>query len=63
VAAVAKELQIHGLRAGDLVKVATSVLGGGGGGRPDLAQGKGKNAAKRDEALAAAWEKLRAALA
>ncbi|WP_265446898.1 alanine--tRNA ligase [Flexivirga meconopsidis] len=31
----------RGVRAGDLVKVAAGVLGGGGGGKPDLAQGGG----------------------
>ncbi|MGI6263580.1 MAG: DHHA1 domain-containing protein, partial [Succiniclasticum sp.] len=29
--------------------------GGGGGGRPDMAQAGGKDAAKLDDALAAAW--------
>lgn len=32
-----------GLKAGDLVKVASQVLGGGGGGKPDLAQGGGQD--------------------
>ncbi len=31
------------------------MVGGGGGGRPDMAQAGGKDAAKLDEALAAAW--------
>ena len=34
-----------GLRAGDLVKAASTVLGGGGGGKPDLAQGGGTDVA------------------
>ncbi|MFO1052003.1 MAG: alanine--tRNA ligase [Planctomycetota bacterium] len=35
---------LHGrLRAGDIVKEVCGVLGGGGGGRPELAQGKGKD--------------------
>jgi alanyl-tRNA synthetase len=42
-----------GLRAGDLVKVASTVLGGGGGGKPDLAQGGGQDAGKIDQALQA----------
>jgi alanyl-tRNA synthetase len=42
-----------GLKAGDLVKAASSVLGGGGGGSPDLAQGGGQDASKIDDALAA----------
>ncbi|WP_314688408.1 alanine--tRNA ligase [uncultured Bifidobacterium sp.] len=40
-----------GLRAGDLVKDASRVLGGGGGGRPDFAQGGGADPAKVDAAL------------
>ena len=40
-----------GVRAGDLVKVAAGVLGGGGGGKPDLAQGGGTDASKTGEAL------------
>ncbi|WP_296667868.1 alanine--tRNA ligase [Demequina sp.] len=41
------------LRAGDLVKVASSILGGGGGGKPDLAQGGGQDPARIGEALEA----------
>jgi alanyl-tRNA synthetase len=45
--------------AGDLVKLATSALGGqGGGGRPDMAQGGGPDGSKASEAIAA----VRAAL-
>ncbi|GAA4926826.1 alanine--tRNA ligase [Nesterenkonia rhizosphaerae] len=42
-----------GLAAGELVKTACGVLGGGGGGKPDLAQGGGQDAAKIDDALSA----------
>ena len=42
-----------GVKAGDLVKTASTVLGGGGGGKPDLAQGGGQHAEKIDDALAA----------
>ncbi|MDF7663913.1 alanine--tRNA ligase [Bifidobacterium sp. ESL0763] len=42
-----------GLKAGDLVRVASKVLGGGGGGKPDFAQGGGADASKVDEALKA----------
>jgi alanyl-tRNA synthetase len=43
------------LSAVDLVKAAVAELGGkGGGGRPDMAQGGGKDAANADQAIAAA---------
>lgn len=40
-----------GIKAGDIVKAASRVLGGGGGGKADLAQGGGPNIYKIDEAL------------
>lgn len=40
-----------GAKAGDVVRTASKVLGGGGGGKPDFAQGGGQDAAKIDEAL------------
>jgi alanyl-tRNA synthetase len=55
--AVSKPL-IDRLKAGDVVKQVVGVLGGGGGGRPELAQGKGKNPAKADEAAALAGDLL-----
>jgi len=39
------------LSANDLVKVAAGVLGGSGGGKPDVAQGGGSDATRADEAL------------
>jgi alanyl-tRNA synthetase len=47
------------LAAGDLAKTAVQVLGGGGGGKPDLAQGQGLN----PDAIEAAVEKLGARIA
>jgi len=41
----------RGLKAGDLVGVAARVLGGGGGGKPDVAQGGGTDPGAVDEAL------------
>ncbi len=41
-----------GANAGALVKEASAILGGKGGGRPSTAQGGGKDGAKLDEALA-----------
>jgi len=42
------------LKAGDLMKQAAAVVGGKGGGRPDMAQGGGSDAGRLDEALALA---------
>ena len=41
-----------------IIKEAASVLGGGGGGRPNLAQGAGPNADKIQDALDLAIELL-----
>ena len=49
------------LGAGDLVKELTGLLGGGGGGRPEGAQGKGRDVAKVAAAVARADEALRSA--
>jgi alanyl-tRNA synthetase len=48
--------------AKDLLDVATKALGGGGGGRPDLAQGQGSDRAKIPEAIAAARARLESVL-
>jgi alanyl-tRNA synthetase len=54
VVSVAPSLVARGVRAGDIVKVAAGVLGGGGGGRDTLAQAGGSRVDKVDDALAAA---------
>jgi len=54
VAAVTPDLVKRGVSAGAIVKEAASICGGGGGGRPDLAQAGGKDASKLSEALASA---------
>ncbi|MCI3923682.1 alanine--tRNA ligase [Paenibacillus sp. TRM 82003] len=54
VAAVTPDLVKRGISAGAIVKEAASICGGGGGGRPDLAQAGGKDASKLPEALKAA---------
>ncbi|MCL2664698.1 MAG: alanine--tRNA ligase [Defluviitaleaceae bacterium] len=43
-----------GLNAGELVKTAARICGGGGGGKPDAAQAGGKDGSRADEALQAA---------
>ncbi len=40
-----------GLKAGDIVKISASACGGGGGGRPNMAQAGGKDVSKIDEAF------------
>ena len=54
VASVAPALVEQGVRAGDIVKLAAEVTGGGGGGRPTMAQAGGRDPSKLDEALALA---------
>ena len=51
IAAVTADLVKRGLKAGDVVKQVAPVVGGGGGGKPDLAQAGGKEPAKLPEAL------------
>ncbi|WP_435240891.1 alanine--tRNA ligase [Streptomyces cucumeris] len=43
----------RGLKAGDLVRTAAKTLGGGGGGKPDVAQGGGQNPGAVAEAIEA----------
>ncbi|USB34313.1 alanine--tRNA ligase [Paenibacillus sp. YPG26] len=51
VVAVPQQEVKRGLHAGKLVKELAALCGGGGGGRPDMAQAGGKDASKLDEAL------------
>lgn len=55
-AALTPDLVKKGLKAGDIVKQVAAVVGGSGGGKPDLAQAGGKDATKIDEAVAKAKE-------
>lgn len=41
----------HGLKAGDLIKQVAPIFGGGGGGRPDMAQAGGKKPEGLEEAI------------
>lgn len=51
VAGISKELEARGLSAGSWIRDVAAVVGGKGGGRPDLAQAGGKLVAKLPEAL------------
>ncbi|RCW50495.1 MULTISPECIES: alanine--tRNA ligase [unclassified Halanaerobium] len=56
VASVTDDLVKEGYHAGKLIGEIAKIVGGGGGGRPDMAQAGGKNPEKLTEALAAAEE-------
>ena len=62
VASVAPALVERGVRAGEVVKVAAQVAGGGGGGRDTMARAGGRDPAKLPDALAAARAAIEAAL-
>lgn len=55
-----KDAVAKGVHAGNVVKAVAKVCGGGGGGRPDMAQAGGKDLAKLDEALSSAWDVIEA---
>ena len=59
VAAVTEDLIQEGYKAGELVQYAAKPIGGGGGGRPAMAEAGGKHPEKLQEALASvpAWIK------
>ena len=58
VAMVTDEAMKKGAHAGNLIKAVAAKVGGGGGGRPNMAQAGGKNPAGIPEALEAAKEAL-----
>jgi alanyl-tRNA synthetase len=51
VAAVSDDLIAKGLKAGDWIRETAKVAGGGGGGRPQMAQAGGKDPSKLSDAL------------
>jgi alanyl-tRNA synthetase len=53
VVSVSADLVGRGFHAGKLIKEIATICGGGGGGRPDMAQAGGKDPSKLAEALAA----------
>ena len=52
IAAITKDLVKSGLHAGQLVKAVAEIIGGNGGGRPDMAQAGGTDPDKVEQALA-----------
>ena len=56
-AAMTPDVVKRGVKAGDLIKAVAPIVGGKGGGRPDMAQGGGTDAAKIADAVdeAARW--------
>ncbi|PQD96414.1 alanine--tRNA ligase [Pradoshia eiseniae] len=60
IAAVTKDLVDKGYHAGKIIKEVATRCGGGGGGRPDMAQAGGKNPNELDAALAAVKELVEA---
>ena len=61
-ASASKSAVSAGVHAGMIIKEITQVAGGSGGGKPDMAQGGGKDASKIDEAVAKAGEIIAAQL-
>jgi alanyl-tRNA synthetase len=51
VSMVTSDLVGRGLHAGNIVRDAARIMGGGGGGRPEIAQAGGRVPGKLDEAL------------
>ena len=58
VAGVTPDLVERGVHAGNWVSETARVVGGGGGGRPDMAQAGGRDPAKLDDALQLARQQL-----
>ena len=63
VAGISNELQTRGLNAGAWIKGAAEVVGGSGGGKPDMAQAGGKHPEKLGDALDAARRDIERLLA
>ncbi|KOP23195.1 alanyl-tRNA synthetase [Hapalosiphon sp. MRB220] len=62
VAAFSPEVNKKGLQAGKFIGAIAKICGGGGGGRPNLAQAGGRDASKLPEALEKARSDLKSAL-
>jgi alanyl-tRNA synthetase len=62
IAAATPDMVKAGFKAGDLIKKVAPFVGGGGGGRSDMAQAGGKNPAGVPQALEEAWLEVQAML-
>jgi alanyl-tRNA synthetase len=62
VAAFSPEVNRQGLQAGKFIGTIAKICGGGGGGRPNLAQAGGRDESKLPEALETARSQLKASL-
>ncbi len=62
VAGIGRDVQSRGINAGEWIKSAAEVVGGRGGGKPDMAQAGGKHPEKLADALAAGREAMTALL-
>lgn len=62
VAGISRDLVDRGLSAGNWVRDVAPIVGGGGGGKPDMAQAGGKDPTKLPQAVTAAQELMRRAL-
>ncbi len=59
---VTPDLVARGVKAGDVVREAATLIDGRGGGRPDLAEAGGKDPSKLDDALASVTDIVRRGL-
>jgi len=59
---VSEDLIQRGVNAADLARAAAKILGGGGGGRPTLAQAGGTDPSRMAEALQAVSQMVAGAL-
>jgi alanyl-tRNA synthetase len=58
VAGVSRDLQDRGANAGSWIRPVAEAVGGGGGGRPDMAQAGGRHPEKLPEALEVARQTI-----
>jgi alanyl-tRNA synthetase len=62
IAAATPDMVKAGFNAGNLIKKVAPLVGGGGGGRPDLAQAGGKNPSGIPALLDAGWDEIQSML-